>query len=179
MDAHARELLATDALDHARRLAIQEAARLRVSREVMDPESVAGLAAMQWMRSGRQHAAGLRVIVRRRLVDELRVLTGYRQAWGCRHKVATVSLEALRGPEAERPLQVPARMRAADRATTERLLAVFALDLSSRERDVLELMMAYGCRRRRVWEAMGVSESRLAQILTCIRHKAEAADPGC
>ena len=167
---------AARALELARGLAAAEAARLGISRSAIDPEDVAGLAALQWLRSAgmrREGLSGLRLIVRRRLLNDFRSAVGRIGSPRAREKM--VSLEALGNADIDRVFAVAEPERPAENLLAgRRVRELLALDLTGQERTFCRLMIRLGTRRA-VWKRMGVCESRACQLVQSIRLKAREA----
>lgn len=162
------EAQAAAALSAAARMVPGEAARLKITERTLDAQGVAGLAACQFLASGKRLLSELRTIVRRRLIDDLRAATGFRPRYRHRQVPPTVSIEDLDPGLGEHPLGLPAPREGPAPGVLDRCAELFALPLNDQQMQVLELL-AVGWTRKRIYKRLRISESRLCQVIAEIR----------
>jgi len=150
-----------------------------LNRPLVDPDGAAALALAETLkrwrpRRGAAFSTCLKSRVRFRTVDQIRRDTRHRPSLGrARPPARFVSLESLRRSPEYRLIE-PAAPSAdpRDQLAAERAVArLFRLPLTSRERVVLQLLLAHGTQDAAA-RALGVTPSRIWQVLASVRRLA-------
>lgn len=160
-------------------LALREALRVGRLRNApgnvdLDQAALDALAAVTKRYSPRKKASFKELLwlaTKRRIIDQIRTIVGTKRKF---QRPAMIHMSTLHDHNTEKQVQLETSSKQPPPEIRDEVDNLFTLQLTTQERVCLRTMLLCDCNFRMTGDIMGVSESRISQVMKTIRQMARA-----